>query len=129
MADIKDVKRHIENYDDEIVVATEPETLPLPASLAGLSKEELHKLAVKTTWKMDIVIMPCMTILYILNYLDRQNIAASKLANIMEDLDMSVTQFNTVVSILFVGYSEYSTTNDSTPRLTIYPQSSNASSV
>lgn len=44
---------------------------------------------------------------YILNYLDRQNIAASKLANIMEDLDMSVTQYNTCVSILFVGYSEY----------------------
>jgi len=39
------------------------------------------------------------------NYLDRQNIAASKLANIMVDLDMSVQQYNTCVSILFVGYS------------------------
>ena len=41
------------------------------------------------------------------NYLDRQNIAASKLANIMEDLNMSVQQYNTCVSILFVGYSTY----------------------
>jgi hypothetical protein len=41
------------------------------------------------------------------NYLDRQNIAASKLANIMKDLDMTVQQYNTCVSILFVGYSTY----------------------
>jgi hypothetical protein len=41
------------------------------------------------------------------NYLDRQNIAASKLANIMVDLDMTVQQYNTCVSILFVGYSTY----------------------
>jgi hypothetical protein len=41
------------------------------------------------------------------NYLDRQNIAASKLANIMRDLNMSVQQYNTCVSILFVGYSMY----------------------
>ena len=41
------------------------------------------------------------------NYLDRQNIAASKLANIMKDLNMSVQQYNTCVSILFVGYSMY----------------------
>ncbi|KAI7287239.1 putative MFS transporter [Hortaea werneckii] len=42
--------------------------------------------------------------MYTLNYLDRQNIAASKLANIMEDLDMTVQQFNSSVSTLFVGY-------------------------
>jgi hypothetical protein len=41
------------------------------------------------------------------NYLDRQNIAASKLANIMVDLNMTVQQYNTCVSILFVGYSMY----------------------
>lgn len=48
-----------------------------------------------------------MLILDCRNYLDRQNIAASKLANIMEDLNMSVQQYNTCVSILFVGYSTY----------------------
>jgi len=43
---------------------------------------------------------------YILNYLDRQNIAAAKLAGIMEDLNLSITQYNTVVSVLFAGYSK-----------------------
>lgn len=45
--------------------------------------------------------------MYILNYLDRQNIAAAKLANIMEDLDLSITEYNSVVSVLFAGYSEF----------------------
>ena len=39
-----------------------------------------------------------------LNYLDRQNIASAKLAGIMTDLSLSTTQYNSVVSILFVGY-------------------------
>lgn len=43
---------------------------------------------------------------YILNYLDRQNIAAAKLAGIMEDLDLTITEYNTVVSVLFAGYSK-----------------------
>ena len=45
-----------------------------------------------------------MSLLYILNYIDRQNIAAAKLQGIMDDLDMSVEQFATALSILYVGY-------------------------
>lgn len=39
------------------------------------------------------------------NYLDRNNIASAKLANIMEDLNLINTEYQTCVSILFVGYS------------------------
>jgi hypothetical protein len=45
-----------------------------------------------------------MVFLYILNYLDRQNIAAAKLAGIEKDLGLSLTQYQTCVSILFAGY-------------------------
>lgn len=41
---------------------------------------------------------------YILNYLDRQNISAARLAGIQEDLNLSDVQYQTAVSILFVGY-------------------------
>lgn len=75
-----------------------------PPSLAGMSDSEIHTMGRRATLKMDIVVMPTMTILYILNYLDRQNIAAAKLASIMEDLDLSIQEYNTCVSILFVGY-------------------------
>lgn len=36
--------------------------------------------------------------------IDRQNLAAAKLAGVMEDLNMTTQQFATAISILFVGY-------------------------
>ena len=36
--------------------------------------------------------------------MDRQNIASAKLANIEKDLNLSPVQYQTCVSILFVGY-------------------------
>lgn len=43
-------------------------------------------------------------ILYILNYIDRQNLSAAKVQGIMEDLNLTTEQFATAISILFVGY-------------------------
>lgn len=40
------------------------------------------------------------------NYLDRQNIASAKLADITTDLNLSQVEYQTTVSILFVGYSK-----------------------
>ena len=79
----------------------------IPESLVELSKDEIKRLGAKTTRTMDIKIMPALVSMYILNYLDRQNVAASKLANIMGDLSMDVQQYNTAVSILFAGYSKW----------------------
>jgi len=42
--------------------------------------------------------------MYWLNYLDRNAIALSKLNGIQEDLNLSGSQYQTCVSILFVGY-------------------------
>lgn len=39
-----------------------------------------------------------------LNYLDRNNIAAARLAGLEEELNLHGTQYQTAVSILFVGY-------------------------
>ena len=79
---------------------------PMPASLATLSDAEFASLGRKTTFKMDLMIMPCLVIMYIMNYLDRQNIAAAKLADIDKDLNLSDVQYQTCISLLFVGYSE-----------------------
>lgn len=43
-------------------------------------------------------------VMYILNYLDRNNIAAAGLSHLQQDLHLVGYQFNTCVSILFVGY-------------------------
>ena len=44
----------------------------MPASLKGLSAEEFKKVGIKATFKMDIIVMPILVIMYVLNYLDRQ---------------------------------------------------------
>ena len=42
--------------------------------------------------------------MYFLNYVDRNAIAQARLNDLEKDLKMSGTEFNTTVSILFVGY-------------------------
>lgn len=76
----------------------------MPSSLRNLSDDELRTLTQKVILKIDMIVLPTMGILYILNYIDRQNLASAKLQGIMEDLNMSTQQFATAVSILFVGY-------------------------
>lgn len=78
----------------------------IPASLYGLSPEELSKIGRSTTFKIDIIVIPCLIVMYVLNYLDRQNIASARLAGLTDDLNLSQTQYQTCVSILFVGYSK-----------------------
>lgn len=77
---------------------------PLPDSLVDLNDADFDKLGRSATFKMDIQILPVLVTMYILNFLDRQNIASAKLANIEEDLGLSDVQYQTCVSILFVGY-------------------------
>ncbi|KAL4899823.1 hypothetical protein BDW74DRAFT_188855 [Aspergillus multicolor] len=76
----------------------------MPTSLSTLSSDEYENLGRKATFKMDIVVFPPLMLMYILNYLDRNNIAAAKLANIQEDLDLSETEFQSCISILYAGY-------------------------
>ncbi|KNG81930.1 putative pantothenate transporter [Aspergillus nomiae NRRL 13137] len=76
----------------------------MPASLSALSESEYTTLGRKAIMKLDSRVMPCMVIMYILNYLDRQNIASAKLAGIEEDLSMNDVQYQTCISILFIGY-------------------------
>lgn len=42
--------------------------------------------------------------MYFLNYVDRNALAQARLNDLEEDLNMTGTQFNTTISILFVGY-------------------------
>ncbi|KAJ4003947.1 hypothetical protein NW766_011802 [Fusarium irregulare] len=54
--------------------------------------------------RIDKRMMPLMMLLYILNYLDRNNIATARLGNFEEDIGLVNEQYNTVISIFFVGY-------------------------
>ncbi|KAJ4986194.1 vitamin H transporter [Stagonosporopsis vannaccii] len=54
--------------------------------------------------KLDIRIMGILWAMYFLNYLDRNAIAQARLNNLEDDLGLVGTQYNTCISILFVGY-------------------------
>jgi len=54
--------------------------------------------------KLDRWIMPMLWSMYWLNYLDRNAIALARLNDLEEDLNLTSTQYQTCVSILFVGY-------------------------
>jgi hypothetical protein len=76
----------------------------MPSILRIMSAEERAALNLRLKRKIDIRLLPMMLIMYILNYLDRNNIASARLAGLEQDLDLKGSQFQSSVSILFVGY-------------------------
>ncbi|KAK2812285.1 hypothetical protein FQN49_008387, partial [Arthroderma sp. PD_2] len=68
-------------------------------AVTNISPEEL-RLVRKLDWR----IMPTLVTMYFLNYIDRNTLAQARLNNLEEELGMHGTQFNTTISILFVGY-------------------------
>lgn len=54
--------------------------------------------------KLDMTLMPMIWVLYLFNYLDRNNIAQARLSSFEKDLGLKGNQFNVAVSILNVGY-------------------------
>ena len=59
---------------------------------------------VKLIRKLDWIILPCLWVMYFFNFLDRTAITVAKLDKLDEDLGISSVQYNTCISILFVGY-------------------------
>ncbi|KAL7764686.1 hypothetical protein ACKLNR_005831 [Fusarium oxysporum f. sp. zingiberi] len=54
--------------------------------------------------KLDMTLMPMVFILYLFNYLDRNNIAQAKLDSLEKDLGLSGNDYSTALAILNVGY-------------------------
>ncbi|KAL8403429.1 hypothetical protein RB594_008619 [Gaeumannomyces avenae] len=54
--------------------------------------------------KIDARMLPCLITMYLLNFLDRSNLAQARQGTLEKDLGMSGTDFNLATSIFFVGY-------------------------
>ncbi|PVH98164.1 MFS general substrate transporter [Periconia macrospinosa] len=80
-----------------------PARLP-PESLRGLSPEAIAQAERRMVRKLDTRLIFPLIVIYIMNYLDRNAIAAAKVAGIEEDLGLTDSEYQTSVSILFVGY-------------------------
>ncbi|KAB2576005.1 putative transporter C11D3.18C [Lasiodiplodia hormozganensis] len=97
----KDSSKAEVHHIDKLKDQTGPE---LPALLEDLSEDEFRRIEKKMVWKVDLRMLPLVIIMYILNYLDRNNIAAARLGGMEQDLNLVGSQYQTSVSILFVGY-------------------------
>ncbi|KAI0029233.1 MFS general substrate transporter [Vararia minispora EC-137] len=65
--------------------------------------EQRRTLERRLLWKIDAR-MSILVIIYILNYIDRNNAAAARLQGFEQDLGLHGQEFNTLLSILYVGY-------------------------
>ncbi|KAI0179351.1 major facilitator superfamily domain-containing protein [Hypoxylon sp. FL1284] len=118
--DVKNTISNDEMVDDKHSTTTKDHGLPgvadleqatfrglrPPEIIARLTPEQRIELENRLRRKIDFRLLPMLVLMYILNYIDRNNIAAAKLAGLPEDLhlDPNASQFQTAVSILFVGY-------------------------
>lgn len=97
-------------------------TREAPPLVKNLSPEERHRLERALVRRIDRRLLPMVVLMYILNYLDRNNIAAARLAGLQKELRLTSIQYEvsqitleppsqpakellqTCISILFVGY-------------------------
>ncbi|KAH7391855.1 major facilitator superfamily domain-containing protein [Pyrenochaeta sp. MPI-SDFR-AT-0127] len=79
----------------------------LPDPDAGLSEEERAKHDRKLVRKLDFKLIPWLTFLYLISFLDRTNIGNAKVDGLQEDLGMTNSQYNNSLTIFFVSYSVF----------------------
>ncbi|KAH4035728.1 hypothetical protein HBH70_084840 [Parastagonospora nodorum] len=72
--------------------------------LRNLSEEQMAALNKKLVRKLDWRLMPCITVMFLMNYLDRINVSNARLAGLQKDLNMNDTIWNTGISTFYVGY-------------------------
>ncbi|KAG2001822.1 high-affinity nicotinic acid transporter [Coprinopsis cinerea AmutBmut pab1-1] len=54
--------------------------------------------------KVDFRLLPILTFLYLLSFLDRSNIGNAKIIGLVEDLKISPPEYNTALALYFVAY-------------------------
>ncbi|KAJ2990124.1 hypothetical protein NUW58_g3111 [Xylaria curta] len=79
----------------------------LPDPDAHLTQEEKDKIDRALVWRLDLILIPWLCLLYLLAFLDRTNIGNAKVAGLLEDLHLSTGQYNATLTIFFVSYSVF----------------------
>lgn len=82
-----DIAHRATEYDDDLGVQCPP-----------------HTTQRRLLTKIDFRVIPVLSILYLLAFLDRTNIANASVFGLQKDLGLSGTQYNTALTIFFVPY-------------------------
>lgn len=54
--------------------------------------------------KIDLTLLPGVTLLYLMSFLDRSNVANARIEGLTEDTNMSGNQYLTGLTLFFIGY-------------------------
>ncbi|KAM0328535.1 hypothetical protein ACHAQA_004942 [Verticillium albo-atrum] len=71
---------------------------------ASGARKKTDPVEIRLVRKIDWIMLPTLWIMYWLNYLDRNAITVARLDDLEEELNLTSTEYQTCVSILFVGY-------------------------
>jgi hypothetical protein len=93
-----DAKHHITRPEDDHRDQLASRGLQLPDELKDYSTDERHELELKLKRKIDLRLLPMVILMYIMNYLDRNNIAAARIAGpngkgLQDELGLSSTEY------------------------------------
>ncbi|CAI6026026.1 unnamed protein product [Clonostachys chloroleuca] len=97
------VLEQVKSHATEIEHAEKPVPIVDKVDYSG-AHEKTDPKEIALVKKLDRWIMPMLWSMYWLNYLDRNAIALARLNNLEKDLNLKGEQYQTCVSILFVGY-------------------------
>ena len=95
MADISKSGSDAAHLEERPITAAANPALADPATRARVEKSLKRKLDARCGF---------FVIIYIMNYLDRNNMAAARLKGLQDDLKLDNSQYATCLSILYVGY-------------------------
>ncbi|KAK7424131.1 hypothetical protein QQZ08_008737 [Neonectria magnoliae] len=100
-ADGKETIAHVEtpDHDDQFQKLPKIEKVDEFGAHAKTDPKEIALVK-----KLDRYMMPILWLMYFFNFLDRNAMISARLNNMEEDLGLKGTEYQTCVSILFVGY-------------------------
>ncbi|CAK7566158.1 MAG: hypothetical protein SEPTF4163_004094 [Sporothrix epigloea] len=77
----------------------------LPDPDAHLSEDERKAVDRELLLRLDFILIPWLSLLYLMAFLDRTNIGNAKIANLANDLGLSTSRYNMTLTIFFISYS------------------------
>ncbi|KAL9099740.1 MAG: hypothetical protein Q9163_004806 [Psora crenata] len=72
---------------------------------AHLSEAERAKIDRRLVWKIDLRLIPWLSLLYLASFIDRTNIGNARLDGLEKSLHLTAGQYNACLSIFFVSYA------------------------
>ena len=100
MEDITTAKSNCETLEKAVL---QQDDFPLPRELEHLQHDDVNKLEKNLVRRLDSTLMPVVVLLFLLNILDRNNIANAKVSGLTDTLRITNAQYNTCLMIFYVG--------------------------